>query len=279
MYLQLFVNVLVPFPTRTLLPLALVSHRFHDIISHILHCRLLAAAAPQDRKLILECFHPSDKLTAPSLLCEYIGTDDVVDEVKGEKYLSKDVGGAGRLGRLAGLYSHFRPVGPDVERLPRRPRRRQPAGDVSGYPNSSTIYPASSPSCGSEIPSQIVSLEPHELFSQLCTVVNLVKAVPDAGFLLSCVTIGEGVIRIWRDWLVEHAVLPRSKENSSPEVSSRSILAKTVALQDRERILWIGNACNIGIKLRVINRDDLGIPVLMRIDEDAYVVYNIEYEG
>jgi hypothetical protein len=265
------------FHTRALLSLASVSQRFHDLILRILHHRLLAAAALQDHKLILECFHPSAKLTTPGLLCDYIGTDGIGNGVDGETDLYKDVDRAGRLGKLAGLYSHFRPIGPDEERQPRR--RRDPAGDVPGYPNVSTTFPALSSNDEAEIPSQIVSLESHELFSQLCTIANLVKAVPNIGFLLSCVTIGEGVIRIWRDWLAERAVLPRSKGTPSLGTSSKNASSKAVALEDRDRILWLDNACNVGIRLRVIEREDLGTPILMRLDEDAYVSYSIEYEG
>lgn len=184
---------------------------------------------------------------------------------------------AGRLGKLAGIYSHFRPVGPDQERRPRR--QRHPAGDVPGYPNVSNLFPAASSSDEAEIPSQIVSLESHELFSQLCTIANLVKAVPNVGFLLSCITIGEGVIRIWRDWLAERAVLPRSKGKSSPGTYSRSANSNATSFEDRERMLWLDNGCNVGIRLRVIEREDLGTPVLMRLDEDAQVAYSIEYEG
>lgn len=274
--MQLFVHVLTSFPTRALLPLASVSHRFHDIILRILHHRLLAAAALQNHKLILECFHPSAKLTTPSIHCDYIGTDGLGNGVDCESGLYKDVERAGRLGKLAGLYSRFRPVGPDEERRPRR--RWRPAGDVPGYTNVSVMFPTAS-SDEVEIPSQVVSLESHELFSQLCTIANLVRAVPNVGFLLNCVTIGEGVIRIWRDWLAERAVRPGSNRVSCLGLSSKSASPKAVAIEDIERMLWLDKACNVGIRLRVIEREDLGTPILMGLDEDAHVSYSIEYEG
>jgi hypothetical protein len=267
----------MPFPTRTLLPLASVSRRFHDLILRIVHHRLLAAASLQDHKLILECFHPSAKLTTPGLLCDYIGTDGLSKGFNDEVDLYKDVDRVGRLGKLAGIYSHFRPVGPDEERRPRR--QRHPAGDVPGYPNVSNVFPAASSSNKAEVPSETVSLESHELFSQLCTIANLVKAVPNVGFLLSCITIGEGVIRIWRDWLAERAVLHRSRGESSIGTSSRSAASNAATFEDRERILWLDNGCNVGIRLRVIEREDLGTPILMKLDEDAHVTYSIEYEG
>jgi hypothetical protein len=141
------------------------------------------------------------------------------------------------------------------------------------------MLPATSSNGEAEIPSQIVSFEPYELFSQLCTIANLVKAVPNVGFLLSCVTIGEGVIRIWREWLAERAVLPRTNGSSSIGASSNTASLSAVATEDRERMLWLDNACNVGIRLRVIEREDLGSSILMRLDEDAHVSYSIEYEG
>lgn len=185
-----------------------------------------------------------------------------------EADLYKGVDRAGRLRKLSGIYSHFRPVGPDEDRRPRR--QHHPAGDVPAFPYVGNTVPTAALRNEAEVPSQIVSLEPHELFSQLCTIANLVKAVPNVGFLLNCITIGEGVIRIWRDWLAERAVLPQYKGEASLRTSS---------FEDKERILWLDNGCNIGIGLRVIEREDLGTPILMRLDEDAHVAYSIEYEG
>jgi len=125
----------------------------------------------------------------------------------------------------------------------------------------------------------MVSLESHELFSQLCTIANLVKAVPNVGFLLNCITIGEGVIRIWRDWLAERAILPHPKCKSSLGTPSMSAASEASSFDERERILWLDNGYNVGIRLRVIEREDLGTPILMRLDEDPHVAYSIEFEG
>ena len=232
----------------------------------------------EDHKLILECFHPSAKLTTPGLVCDYLGTDGLSDDVEGQGQLYDDVEKTGRLGKLAGLYSHFLPVGAEQERCPRR--RRHPAGDVPGYPDGSTSYPGITAHEFDQVPSQIINLEPHELFSQLCTIANLVKVVPNVGFLLSCVTIGEGVIRVWRDWLAAHAVLPEGKgKMPSREPFPHATSSMPTADENGSRMLWLDNAKNVGIRLRVIEREDLGTPILMSIAEDAHVAYSIEYEG
>lgn len=245
-----------------MLPLALVSHRFHDIILRLLHRRLLSAARLQDRKLILECFHPSAKLTTPGLLCDYVGTDGSdIDEAT----LYSSYERIGQLGKLVGLYSRFKPVGAEQNR---RPRRRNPM-----FPVASTIG-------GPEIPSQVISLESHELFSQLCTIANLVKTIPNSDFILSCVTIGEGVIRVWRDWLAERAIWPERRNIRLTDIDEASTELENVgAAEEKSRILWLDNANNVGIRVRVIEREDLSAPVLLGVGEDAYVSYNIEYEG
>jgi hypothetical protein len=106
---EVFVHILSPFSTRDLLPLATISHRFHALVLRIIHYRLLIAAALKEYKLILECFHPSSKLTEPHVFCKYLGTDGLSDRYEGKGSLYEDVDTAKRLGRLTSLYSRFRP--------------------------------------------------------------------------------------------------------------------------------------------------------------------------
>lgn len=163
----------------------------------------------------------------------------------------------GRFGRLARSYSHFRPREPEEER---RPRRRHPAGDVPGYTNTiSTQDPDDV-----QTPSQIVSLDFYELFSQLICCTNLVKKGPKPGIFLSCVTIGEGTIRVWRRWLLENAILPaRTAGTPLPDKS----------------MLWLDSDKNVGVRLKVFEREDLSTPIFQRSDEDVPVSYTLQYEG
>jgi hypothetical protein len=266
---QIFVQVLNTFPTRLLLSFATVSHRVHDLVVCILHQRLLAAASLQnlqDHKLILECYHPSAKLITPGVHCDYIGTDAFNDSLYGAEGITDGVSRKGSIGELAGLYSHFRPVG--ANEVIRTRRRRYAGGDMPGQSSVNTMFPGQMSIVEVEIPSQIVSLESHELFSQLCTAANLVKMLPNRGLILSCHTIGEGVIRVWRDWLAERAGSSPPKEKAS----SSEYGGKT-------RMLWLDHGRNIGIQVRVLERADLGTPVLWGVGEDAYVSYSLEYEG
>jgi len=230
-----------------LLSLAPVSHLFYDVVLRLLQHRLLSAATLVEHQLILECFHPTAKFTTPGFSCDYLGTDCFHDNLGGMESLYANVEKTGRLGKLASLYSHFKPIESERDR---RPKRRHPAGDVPGRPDSTTILAGSNsdqPIQDFEIPSQNISLESHELFTQLCTITNLVKLGPKPGLFMSCVTIGEGVIRVWRDWLAEWAVPPSSKTAASQKVVKE---AKIVENQ-RERMLWLDNGKNVGISLRV----------------------------
>lgn len=253
--------MLAPFTTRTLLPLTAVSHRFHDLILRILQHRLIETASLRDHKLILEVYHPSSKLSTPYLLCDYLGTDGITNDTEGEDFLYKDVGKTGKLGKLFGLYSHFRPVQPGEDRKAIRPH---PAGSWLPGPSNGL-----SEEQDLEFVCQNVNLESHELFSQLCTVTNLVKVGPKRGLFLSYVNIGDDVTRIWRDWLAERATLWKS-------------LSSGLVPEDEEyqkRLLWADKGKNVGLRFRVFEKADTPIPILLAHDEDPPVSYTLQYEG
>jgi len=269
---EILISILSPFSTLDLLPLTAICHRFYDAVLRIVHKRLVRAASLKDHTLILECFHPSTKLSTPYLLCDYLGTDFLSKTADGVGDLYKGVGKTGRLGVLSGLYSHFRPVQPEEDR---KPRRRHPAGDVPGYLNASTWFPGPSngPSEKQDEPyvCQNISLESHELFSQLCTITNLVKVGPKRGLFVSCVNIGEGVTRVWRDWLAERAM----SADAAGKVAGKDGPKNG---KDKNRLLWADAENNVGLGLRVFERDDVPAPVFVRSDEDAPVSYTIQYE-
>lgn len=173
---QILFSVLAPFSTKDLLPLASVSHRFHLVVARLLHRRLLDVASLPQNDLILECYHPSAKISTPYLACQYLGTR------------TRD-GGAGAggsspvLSDLQRLYSSFRPVVAEENR-----RRRTRLFDEGP---------------GDDTATEDVYLDEDELFSQLCAVTNLVKAGPRPGLFISHINISEGVLRVWREWLAE----------------------------------------------------------------------------
>lgn len=263
---QLLIHVLLPIPTDSLLQLIPVSHRFQNLVLRIVHARLLVAASLEDRKLILECYHPSAQYTEPYLFCDYLGTPGLSDEGEGQGWMYEASEKDNRLGRLRGLYSRFRPQRPDAD----PPFRSHPAGDV---PGSRTYYDSlSKPTKSIELVSQKMNLDSHELFSQLCVSVNLVQVGPRRGVFLSCVDVlRKTTPRIWRDWLAEGA----------QSTNGRSI--KLTDLEDERqyhRIIWVDNARNIGIRVHVQERRwRRHESILIHQDEDQAVSYSLELEG
>lgn len=240
---QVFVQILTPFSTRDLLPLAIVSHRFHALVLRILHYRLLVAASLKEYKLMLECFHPASKLTEPHVFCKYLGTDGLSDKHEGEGSLYENVETAKRLGRLSSLYSRFRP---EITVEERTNGSRLVPSENSLDPNDLTVK-------------RVVHIEDSEDFSQLCVVVNLVKIMPGTDLLLSAVTVEDGVVRLFRNWLREQA----QKRNGSSE------------------ILWVDHGQNVGLKVRVREKRRPGqaAPILVHRDEAMPVSFVVDIEG
>lgn len=303
---KLLIHLLSYASSRTLFRLATVSRRIHDLIIRILHHRLLACTSLEDRNLIFECYHPSEKTTSPPRQCDYLGTDIV--GCWDDADAADDGGGAGRGGaggtgdsnnsksntknpmtRLAGLYSHF------------RPRKREDrhgtllagygdggagAGGAGGQPTlispttiainyNGGIFPVLSISHDPVI--EQLSFEHHELFSQLCTVTHLVTHGPRPGLFRSFITISEGTVRVWRDWLAARASCSSSSSSSYSTGSTHT--APTTSSKD-EGILWVDPRRNFGMRVKVQEKKWLGDqPILIHEDESPPVSYSVEIEG
>lgn len=122
---------------------------------------------------------------------------------------------------------------------------------------------------GAELVSQDIYLESHELFSQLMSVVNVVKTGPKKDLFLSCVTVGEGLVRVWRDWLAARAEDFREGRDGEGR-------------EDGKGLLWSSVDRHVGLRLRVLEREDMVRdrgPVLVSRDEDPNVGYTLQYEG
>jgi len=264
---QILIHVLLPIPTDSLLQLLPVSHRFQNLVLRIVHARLLVAASLEDRKLILECYHPSAQYTEPYLFCDYLGTPGLSDKNEGQGWIYEASEKDNRLGRLRGLYSRFRPQRPDAD----PPFRSHPAGDV---PGSRTYHdgPLSKPTESIELVSQTMNLDSHELFSQLCVSVNLVQLGPRRGVFLSCVDVlRKTTPRIWRDWLAEVAQSLNGPSNEPTDLTNE---------RQHHRIIWVDNARNIGIRAHVQERRwRRNASILIHKDEDQAVSYSLELEG
>lgn len=278
---QLLLHLLAPIPTPELLPLTVLSHRIYNLVLRILHNRLVAAAELHSHSLLLECYHPTAKLTEPPYFCAYQGTDGLSLY---ENPSEPDRVITARLGQMRQMYSRYRPHRRELQDGGRRVVRRP--GDIPG----SRTYPGTvQDKFKGDLVRQTVSLEGHELFTQLVAQTNLVKIGPYNGLFSAFVDVEEGVLRVWRDWLSDAGAetsMPRAdtqqevvEELGKGQEAMREGADETHDINS-PRILWVSTAKNTGIRFNVkerkLRRD---APILIRNDEDTPVSYEIEYEG
>ncbi|KAB8067682.1 hypothetical protein BDV29DRAFT_185724 [Aspergillus leporis] len=264
---EVFVQILSSFSTHSLLPLTTVSHRFHAVILRILHYRSLISAPLNEYKLILECFHPSSELIEPHVFCKYLGTDGLSTQYDGKGSLYEDVDTAQQLGRLGSLYSRFRPAVAVEERS--SGVRLVPSTDNGEQPSNLVV-------------TRPISLEEFEDFSQLCVVVNIVKVMPGTNLLLSTVTVEDGVIRLFRDWLRNQAKYSESMRSpgAPPQGESSNNIACSSIDEAHCRMLWVGQTKNVGLKVRIRGEEYLNchFPDLIRYDEEQSTSYKLVIE-
>ncbi|RAO70071.1 uncharacterized protein BHQ10_006083 [Talaromyces amestolkiae] len=247
---EILVQILTPFTTRALLPLASVSHRFHAVVLRILHYRLLLISSLKDYTLLLECFHPISKLTDPHFFCTYLGTPGLNDKYEGPGSLYESCTKTSEyLGRLSNVYSCFRP---EIDASETR--------DEDDGNNDEIETPM--------LVKKQVSLEEFEDFSQLCSIVNLVKIMPNSRMLISAVTVEDGIIRVFRDWLKRQS---KRDQYSTTTTSTTTTAAHTGIQQDEDDVLWVNNKKTVGLKLRVKEKrwNRPMLPVLMHRDEEG----------
>ncbi|KAI3397397.1 hypothetical protein diail_10848 [Diaporthe ilicicola] len=233
---EVLMQILSPMTTIQLLPLARVNRRFHDLAIRLIHTRLTNAAFLPEHELILECYHPSAKISTPYLQCNYLGTDGL-SGYEEEHQMS--------FGQFGQLYSRFRPV---LQEENRRSRSRHPS--VSGGAVE-----------GDDTARVTVDLDDGEMFSQLCTVTNMVKTSSRRGLFLSHVNVNEGVVRVFRRWLRQ---------------------CHKGELKEQDQILWTDRKKNVGLRFKV--RENVGARAGPAIwtqadeDEDLPVSYELEYQ-
>ena len=238
----------------------------------MVHHRLLLAASLKDRKLILECYHPSAQYTEPYLFCDYLGTPGLSSEKEGQGSLYQDVEKDNGSGALRMLYSYFRPTRADLDSRTVRPH---PAGDVPGS-RTNPINDTLAPKAGADKPDLVshnVVLDPHELFTQLSITAALVQVGPRRGVFLSFIDVVEKKTpRIWRDWLAEEA--EKLKENKSIGDHSQK------STNEVGSTVWADEGKTLGMRVKVRERRwKRDVPLLVHRDEQQAVNYSLDIDG
>ncbi|KAL9610566.1 MAG: hypothetical protein Q9167_004747 [Letrouitia subvulpina] len=225
---------------------------------------------------MFECYHPSAQNTEPCISCNYLGTPGLDDDEKGERTMScnNKLEKTKENRRLRDLYSRFKPCRADADL---RHIRTQPASNGS----DSRTCPNDQDSGNSKdakranLVTQSLSLDAHELFSQLSVTAALVRLGPRWGIFLSLTDIVEKkTLRVWRDWL--------ARRSKAYEISGRPGVVENSEIIDHgsDTILWASPSKTLGLKVRVKEqkwrRDH---PILVHKDEDQAVSYLLELEG
>ena len=258
-------------PTQGLLQARPVCHRFNNLITRIIHGRLVRAALFTDRKLVLEFYHPSAQFTEPYLYCDYLGTPGLKDEIGDQTRIHEAADNqAAKEGTLEKPYSHFRPTRNVPER---KIYRSHPAGDVPGSRTSEVVNQIRKVFDRITV-TQNVNLEAHELFTQLRSVVAVVQTGPRWGVFLSFENIIDKTPRIFRNWLSEQAETTHDhKKGTSNGISNQFGV-------EADRTLWIDQNRIVGLRVRVEERKGRkDLPILYRKDEDQGISYSLELEG
>lgn len=276
-------------PTTTLLPLTPTCHHFHTLITRLIHYRLQIAAGLDANTLYLECHHPSARLTASKFFCTSLGTDGF-DELLGD--INDDSRYIGVVQRMGTLFSRFRPQRSEPL-VP--PTGRHPAGDIPGSRTYGGASSSMEPLAEDEVVYETVTVDAHDLFSQLTTLAYLGKRERTRGLLFSIQEVCEGTIRVWRDWLSKQCeskswtdgetVIVHHDAPSSPSAVKGKARAHSVnGYEDPTKhpsILWINTRDeSVGIKFRVKERKlRRANPILYTSDVEVAVSYEVEFEG
>ena len=192
-------------------------------------------------------------------------------------------GGKGRLGRLRGLYSRFRPIRVEEEGRVFAPVGRSSTGEENpveenpveegGGPLSSEGETGGGVEKTVAAPPRLVDHDIHldvdEPFSQLCVVTNLVRLGQRRGVFFNFAGVADGVIRVKRDWLARRVAAAQAAAG-----------ADGIEGKGEDSILWLNHDQVVGLKVKVEERTCVRrAPVLMLRDEDPAVTYKIQYEG
>ncbi|PMD46943.1 hypothetical protein L207DRAFT_149569 [Hyaloscypha variabilis F] len=247
---EILISILSNFQTIQLLPFTTTSRRIHELILLILHHRIFDAGKLSRHQLLLEAFHTSNRGAGYSI-CQPLQTTPLSPSTQQPSSLSD----------LSALYTSFRPLKPSTDRTAFRAGLADGSGwfvPVPTAPQPTADVPTSElEEKEDELVSQDIHLESHELFSQLCTRANLAKTSPRRGLFHSCVNVGEGILRVWRDWLADQAKCDGGGDGD---------------------VLWADSRKAVGLRVKVVEREALPVGPPYRAGEERDVSYTLFYD-
>lgn len=194
--------------------------------------------------LRLRCHHPAAEYTKGDESYEYLGTPGLgLAGHAGASPTSDDVAGGG----LRGLYSRFSPAQCDQQKW--------------GV-------------------GRVINMDGHELFSQLCTSLTLIKIVQCGHVYVQ----EKNTVRLWRDWLSQCASYSTEliRGGASVERSRSSSQERSLFSSEFDRTIWTDRGQNVGLRVRVHDRKsslEERHDQFQNVDEDPPVSYDLDIKG
>ena len=198
----------------------------------------------------------------------------------------------GKIKKMGEMYSRFIPQRKEPD-LFARPRRH-PAVDIPGSRTWAVSNQVPQAQDGDRV-TETVTVDAHDLFSQLSTSVYLGRREPRRGLLDSIQNVSEGTIRVWRNWLSEQCETKTFSDgtpvtihhdSSSKRDRKEPLVSLSDTLEDPRKdgsILWVNTRDdNVGIKFKVKEkkwRRTTAMPILFESDVEVAVSYEVEFEG
>jgi hypothetical protein len=183
---------------------------------------------------------------------------------------------------------------------PKRPYLAGGSGSQTGSGSSSQPLYSNGGDGGDQKIEHIINLDSHELFSQFCTIANLVKIGPRRGVFLSVVNVEEKVMRVWREWLESRSQASREEEmrkrteqeepseEINPDLTANDPKIPTTeqekSIPSSPSILWTDYKRNVGLLVTIKDRKwrnhaTTTGPILIPADEEQPASYSIEIKG
>ena len=273
--------------TKEVVALTPTCRYFHCLVLRLIHDRLRIAAGLGGHTLYLECHHPAARTPAGKLFCDTLDTEGLQDLLAA---IHDDENYLGQVKQVFALYTRFKPQRREQENTV----RFSVPGDIPGSRTHPSSNPPEAPVVPNEAVLRTVTVDAHEIFSQLSTLAYLGRREVTRGVMFSIQQVGEGHIRIWRDWLAKQCESKRWTDGepiaihhdppASPTVKGKgrsdSVTSSLPPSKDPS-ILWVDSRDeNVGIKFRVKERVwQRNTPISYSSEIEASVSYVVELEG
>ena len=130
-----------------------------------------------------------------------------------------------------------------------------------------------------------LNIDANELFTQFCAYASLVRLGPRRGVFLSTVHIvqsGEGVVRVWRDWLLDRAEETRRSEEeqeAQEDILERSPTESCPSIADDRSIIWTNYKRNTGLRVAVRDTQRRFTSEPDNSSEDLPLSFSVEIKG